>query len=103
MAAIESASCAARSATVRPRTIRPPISRPAVTAALDASSATTPAARLVIQKTCSDCMAQDCAVVTAPGSSDEEVAPPSEVVATCGDAVVAACAPIDPWNAITPQ
>ena len=32
---------------------RPPISSPAVTAAEDASSAATPAARLVIQKKCS--------------------------------------------------
>jgi hypothetical protein len=42
--------------------------------------------------------------VTAPGWSDEELVAFAEVrsvVVTCADAVP--CAPIDPWNAITPQ
>ena len=57
------------------------MSRPSVTAALEASSATTPAARLVIQKTWLGSMAQDCDVVTGSDEwpvEDDDVEPESD-------------------------
>jgi hypothetical protein len=102
---------------VRPLAKRPPISRPIVTAALDASSAATPAARLVIQKMCSGSIAQDWAVVTASEESPvDDDAPrswdasldPSDVAADDPALVVEAVsvaalpAPIEPVAAIAP-
>ena len=93
-------------------TIRPPISSPTVTAALAASSATTPAARLVIQKRCVSAQdGHDCPVVTAGSCSSCEDCDVSDdcsdcvVVAGADEAVVVAavCEPIEPVAAIRPQ
>ena len=99
--------------------MRPPISSPRVTAALEASSTTRPAARLVIQKRCSVSMAgQDWAVVTARWIVDRSESPdavdrystPWSPRSTCRVAAVARrsstrspSSPIEPSSAITPQ
>jgi hypothetical protein len=114
---------ARRSGTLR--RAGPLISRPAATAALDATSTATPAARLVIQKKCSpsaaSSMGQDCLVTTADGVPLDEVVPSSVAVesrpsplepssVTVPDVVepvdaveAAACSPIEPEWAIRPH